>query len=196
MTAMGEPTAIAHLRYRKKPVPATAEIDAEMRRLLRYDNINGGFTWADVKTPNQRALIGKPAGGNDGKGYKCLFLLGHRFKVHRLVWLWHYGVLPDTMLDHVNGERSDNRIENLRESTAAENTRNRIRRSGELAVGVRMTGWGKFNARIQLPDGVKVFLGTYDTHAEAAAAYAGAATILHGDFAVFKSRRAGSLAIK
>lgn len=178
---------IAHLSYRKTPLPSTEEIDKEMRRLLRYDDQNGGFIWIASRTPNQRqAIVGKAAGGSDGRGYKSLLLLRHKFKVHRLVWLWHHGYLPDTMLDHKNGDRSDNRIENLRQSAAVENIRNSAKKSGQVALGVCKTPIGKFNARIQIPGGKKVYLGTFGTEAEAAAAYVGAATILHGEFAVFK----------
>ena len=180
-------TPIAHLNFRKKALPSTEEIDKEMRRLLKYDEENGGFIWIASRTPNQRRIIvGKAAGGSDGRGYKSLLLFGHKFKVHRLVWLWHHGFLPETMLDHKNGSRSDNRIDNLRQSAAVENIRNSVKKSGQMALGVLKTPIGRFNARIQIPGGKKVYLGTFDTEAEAAAAYVGAATILHGEFSILK----------
>lgn len=154
-----------------------------MRRLLTYDEKNGGFIWKAVRYSKLTHLIGRPAGGLDGRGYHSLNVLKHKFKVHRLVWLWHRGESSRGMLDHINGNPLDNRIENLREATLAENVRNRAR-NGALATGVSRDAQGAFKARIQGPNGEKVYLGTFATEPEAAAAYVGAATILHGAFAL------------
>lgn len=182
-----DPT-IPQLRYRKKPLPPVTDVLTELRRALTYSAELKGFVWVAPIGPCAKAWAGKKAGGDDGSGYDSVNLLGHRLKVHRLVWLWHHGEWPTGMLDHVNGDRKDNRIENLREATMAENVRNRVKRSGGLATGVSRDKSGGFKARIQRPNGQKIYLGTFQTEAEAAAAYVGAATVLHGEFSVFLSR--------
>jgi hypothetical protein len=180
---------IPHMSYRRRTLPSDAVIFAEMRRLLEYDEENGGFKWIAARTPAARQYVGRRAGGPDGSGYVSVNVLTHKFKVHRLVWLWHHGETSRGMLDHINGDRTDNRIENLREATLAENVRNRAR-AGGLATGVSRDPSSGFKARIQLPDGGKVYLGTFATEAEASAAYVGAATILHGAFALHQREAA------
>lgn len=176
---------IPQLSYRKRELPPADEVLAETERVLRYNTDNGGFVWAN---PSRALWKKKKAGGSDGTGYDSIHILGHRVKIHRLVWLLHNREWPAGMIDHINGNRRDNRIENLRPATMAENVRNRTKRSGDLLIGVSHDKYGRYKARIQLPDGEKTYLGSFDTEAEAAAAYVGAATILHGKFSVFASR--------
>lgn len=170
-------------------MPSDAELLAELRKVVDYDATNGGFIWKSVRYTKHAYLIGRPAGGADGRGYHSINILKHKFKVHRMVWLWHHGESSRGMLDHINGDPLDNRIENLREATLAENVRNRAR-GGALATGVSQDAGGAFKARIQTPELGKVYLGSFATEAEAAAAYVGAATILHGSFAVHQREAA------
>lgn len=180
-------STIPHLSYRIRPLPPDADLLAELRRVLDYDAENGGFTWKAVSYQKHVFRIGRTAGGADGRGYHSINILKHKFKVHRLVWLWHHGESSHGCLDHINGNRTDNRIENLREATVAENVRNRLR-SGKLATGVSKDTYGSYKARIQDASGKKVYLGTFATEAEASAAYVGAATILHECFALHMRR--------
>lgn len=46
--------------------------------------------------------------------------------MHQAVWVWHNGRFPTMQLDHINGNRLDNRIENLREVTDSENKMNKV----------------------------------------------------------------------
>jgi hypothetical protein len=182
---MAELNSIPQLSYRKSALPSDADLLCELRAIAQYDEINGGFIWTNVRYFRQKYLIGRKAGGSDGRGYESMNIAGHKFKVHRLVWLWHKGQFPNGMIDHANGNKLDNRIENLREATTAENVMNRLR-GGDLSTGVSSDSNGKFKARIQTADGVKVYLGTFNTEIEAAAAYAGASVMLHGEYAVSK----------
>lgn len=91
------------------------------------------------------------------------------------------GDIPDDMLiDHIDGDTLNDRLTNLRIAGAAQNTWNRIGAGGMLK-GVSKDSRGRFKARIGVPGG-KINLGTWDTEAEAHAAYMGAAAVLHGDY--------------
>lgn len=185
-----------HFSYRKKTPPSANEVLAEAKELLRYDSTSGNFYWVKLRGRVPFRLIGSIAGGESGRGYLAINLLKHRFSVHRVAWLWHHGDWPDGMIDHINGNRKDNRIENLRVSTIVQNVHNRVRKTGELSVGVSVTSAGTFVARIQkYGEPKKIYLGTYKTEQEAAAAYIGASTVLHGDFSVFSSGRIATEAI-
>lgn len=181
-------STIAHFGYRARPLPCDADLLREARRLLRYESNGGGLYWIAAKRPCFRNKIGQLAGSSSGRGYLTVSLLGHKFGVHRIVWLMHHGSLPLSMLDHMNGDRIDNRIENLRLVTVAQNVWNRVRAGNELGTGVADNGHGRYVARLQLPEGAKAYLGTYDTAIEAAAAYVGASVIAHGEFAAFARR--------
>lgn len=90
--------------------------------LFRYDPKTGAFVHK-TKTPKKN--IGDVAGSFDGKGYLRISVDGKAYPAHWLVWLLAYGSLPSGQLDHINRINHDNRIENLREATPAENARNR-----------------------------------------------------------------------
>lgn len=124
----------------------------------------------------------KPAMTADcGNGYRQGSIFGVNIRAHRVAWALVHGYWPET-IDHINGNRSDNRLVNLRACTQAENVRNcPVRKHNRLGVkGVQK--WGnKFTASIRL-NGKVNRLGTFETIAEAAAAYAKASAELHGEF--------------
>lgn len=98
-----------------------------VRELLHYDPQYGEFWWlvnrgASVKALD-KAASGKHLTGNDR--YVFIQLDGHAYAAHRIAWLYYYGEWPKVALDHINGNRRDNRIENLREANCVENNRNR-----------------------------------------------------------------------
>jgi len=87
-------------------------------------------TYNAYRTWNAR-YSGKEAGSLNGKKYLHIGLTfkGKRFhyKAHRLVWAWHYGVWPSDQVDHVDHDRSNNRVDNLRDVSNCENGRNQSR---------------------------------------------------------------------
>jgi hypothetical protein len=164
------------MKYRQKPLPSDAELLAEAHYLWAYDAERGGFVWARRRY-NGQPKPGTPVGGSDGRGYRMTLLLGHKFKVHQLVWLWHRGALPPQPLDHINRKRSDNRIENLRLATDQQNVWN----SNPNAAGVKR--WRKRWAAVIDVGGKKHYLGAFDTRQEATARYRAVAQEVRGEFA-------------
>ncbi|HBT3802613.1 TPA: hypothetical protein MBI04_003565 [Klebsiella pneumoniae] len=108
---------------------------------------------------------------------------GENYNAHRFIWWLHYGDIPEGMeIDHINGKRDDNRIENLRLATRAENNinvRGRGTRSG--ARNVRLTATGRYQVQIGYMGKNHTF-GTYDTVEEASAIAEQKRRELHGEF--------------
>lgn len=105
-----------------------------------------------------------------------------------MVWLYHFGVLPKN-IDHINLNRSDNRVCNLRVCSGAENARNRgktaVNTSGFKGVVFRRDKNAKpWRAQIGHAGRV-IYLGAFERPDDAHAAYVAAATKLHGEFARF-----------
>lgn len=171
------------MAYRKKTLPATDILLAEARRIYGYDP-SGGLVLVAHANPRHpgRGVIGSAVGGDDGHGYLMCMLLGHKFKVHQIVWLICTGQLAYTPLDHINGNRLDNRITNLRAATDEQNGSNRRREGAVPGVHLQRGGRGvRYEASIG-HKGQKIALGGYATKEEAEAAYIAASRKLRGDF--------------
>lgn len=100
--------------------------------------------------------------------------------VHRLLWILHYGDIPQKkVIDHINGDRGDNRIENLRLITQRQNLQNTHRhRAGKLAGCSFVKQVGKWRAHMRIGQKVKNW-GYFNTEAEAHEAYLKAAESLN-----------------
>lgn len=104
----------------------------ELLARLKYDEASGEFFWI-TPPPKQNRLLGKRAGRVNSRGYCGITFKRKNYYTHRLVWLVETGLFPSGIIDHVNGNKSDNRITNLRDCTAKENNNNRIEhRLGKL----------------------------------------------------------------
>lgn len=89
-----------------------------------FEYRDGTLYWRGVTHPNKQYLADKPAGSIHKTGYRHVTWMGKVHKVHRLIFLMHHGYLPPEV-DHINGDRADNRIENLRAANRSENQCNR-----------------------------------------------------------------------
>lgn len=153
----------------------------EARRLFSYDPETG-------KIHRRLAMSKYPAGsecGNHQDDYLYVAYKGRLMLGHRLAWALHYGEWPASPLDHINMDRMDNRIENLRLASVAENNRNRAtdpRNSFGLKGVIFDKRARKYSAKITA-DKVTHSLGRFDSPDEAAHAYNCAAIRLHGEFA-------------
>lgn len=140
---------------------------------LSYDPATGILTWET--SPSANVTPGQNAGSFDGHGYRVVSVGGKRWGAHRLIWTMVNGPIPSGYdVDHINGDRQDNRLENLRLLTRAENNQNtraarRDSKSGLQGVTSHRRS-GLFNARIKL-NGISQSLGYFKTAAEAHEAY-------------------------
>jgi len=151
-----------------------------LRKKLKYDLDTGHFYWRRKWASGCRT--DKPAGGPDcNKGYHVIKVDGRRYYAHRLAWLYTFGSWPLHYIDHINQDRSDNRIANLRPATESENSCNRIGMSASGVKGVYWTdeGW----ATMIQKDGKRTWLGKFQSLEQARITYNAAAALLHGDFA-------------
>ena len=98
------------------------ELTAEyLRSVLDYDPESGIFTWK-VGSANQ-VKVGDVAGWPDD-GYLRIMVQKRSYHAHRLAWLYVRGEWPKDQIDHINRDRADNRIANLREVTNKQNLQN------------------------------------------------------------------------
>lgn len=148
---------------------------------LAYDSESGTLTWKARPAhhfPSASAcarwnsnFAGKSAGHTCKQGYRRIEIGSSRFAAHRVIWLMLFGRLPEA-IDHINGNRADNRLCNLRSVTVAENNRNIARRRDNKS-GTTGVDWkkalGRWRAQIAV-DGRDIHLGYFDTKDAAVAA--------------------------
>lgn len=154
----------------------------ELRHALAYDPETGVFTWKNPKS--SRVRVGDAAGYYGSDGYLRIRVGYTKYVAHRLAFLYVHGRWPKQFIDHANGNRADNRIDNLREADHAENMANCGRQERGLPRGVTRRG-EDFVAQCRkgrLAD-ANVYLGRYKTVADASAAYKTASLERFGDFA-------------
>lgn len=133
-----------------------------LKELLHYDPETGIFTW--LQDRNSTARKGRPAGGISSLGYVQIRVDGRQQKAHRLAWLYVTGEWPPEMIDHRDGNRSNNIFTNLRAVSRTVNGQNRRRAPSHNrlgVLGVRKDG-NKFMARLRV-NGKQVYLGSFDT---------------------------------
>lgn len=153
-----------------------------LRELLKYDPETGLFTWK-IQT-NSRAPVGSIAGENSiTHGYRTLGINGKLYRQHRLAWFYVHGTWPVKNIDHINGNRLDNRIANLRDVSQAVNAQNLQGAKTNNASGFLGVDWrpkrNKWRAQIRI-GGVKKEIGNFDTAEQAHQAYINARASIGG----------------
>ena len=140
-----------------------------LKEYLSYNPHTGVIKWK--KRPSNRVQINSKA-GYVADGYVVLRLKGRMLKAHRVAWALHYGEYPKNHIDHIDGDRKNNKIVNLRDVTQQINnhnltkpqTNNKTKVLGVLKIGSR------FAAQICV-NGHRKHLGMFDTAEEASEAY-------------------------
>lgn len=155
---------------------------AYLRQVIRYEAETGELFWRRPRRNQKRGALGAPAGHG---GRLQTPIGGKAHYVHRLVWLYHHDAWPADQLDHINGNKLDNRIENLREATGLENLQNRWVGNAGTRGGLLGVSWDgrkvdgrPWRARI-MRDGRSTSLGYYPTPEEAHEAYLAAKSQVH-----------------
>ncbi len=147
-----------------------------LKSLVFYENGNLYYRPGDKLRRKSGAL-----GRVGDRGYINICLLGKMFKAHRLIWLYHHGRMPEC-IDHINGARSDNRIENLRECTIADNRQNLRGARKDSSSGVLGVSWHgrskRWRAKLTV-GGKEHYLGAYVNIEDASRAYLDAKRRLH-----------------
>lgn len=156
-------------------VPATESITAErLRELYTYDCETGVFR-RRVKT-SRHTVVGEVVGSPAKNGYLRITVDGVRVLAHRAAMLYVYGVMPPNDVDHIDGDRQNNRIANLRHATRSENMQNERKGRRGSSSGLLGVSWhegaGKWSAQVRLPGGAgKIYIGLFECKDAAHAAY-------------------------
>lgn len=153
-----------------------------LRELLAYDRDTGLLTW---KFSRRKTKAGQVAGYRDPLGYVRISVDDQTYLAHRLAWLHVFGRWPSGMIDHKNGDPSDNSLNNLREASPSQNRMN-CRRHSNNACGLKGVCYDKskkrWDARISV-GGRQRRIGRFVSAEAAHAAYVAASIKHYGQFA-------------
>lgn len=113
----------------------------ELKEALSYDRLTGVFKWKDIKS--NKIKEGDLAGCKDNRyGYWLIRIKKVLYRAHRLAWMYEYGKFPKNDVDHINHNRTDNRIVNLRSVNRSTNMKNgNVRKDNQS--GVIGVSWSK-----------------------------------------------------
>lgn len=162
----------------KQPV-RTQITQAEVIELFDYQD--GCLHWR----ANRSAMkAGQLAGHVKTTGYTAVRINNKEYKAHRIIYLLHHGSLPD-YIDHIDGNRSNNKIENLRPATINQNNWN-SKRPSQNTSGLKGVCWNKRHkkwfARVQI-NGKQLFIGYFNNLSDAETAIRNARESHHGEYA-------------
>jgi hypothetical protein len=143
----------------------------QLKDTLDYDADTGVFVWKI--RPSKAVKAGDVAGCVEKRiGYITIGIGGRVYKAHRLAWLYVYGSWPKGLIDHINGNKADNRIDNLRDVFADGNSQNVRKPNCRNKSGFMGVIWyqNKWRASMSV-NGKSKWLGDYSTPEEAHQVY-------------------------
>lgn len=137
------------------------QLKSDVHEFLRYEPETGDFFW--IKRTGARSAIGnKTSQCVNREGYRLIALNKKSNKAHRLAWLYVHGVWPN-QIDHINGIKTDNRIDNLRDVDCRTNSHNQRvahKNNGSGFLGVCAKASGSYQAAIRI-GGKRIYLGRF-----------------------------------
>lgn len=173
----GEGRRRAQAQSRRPPL--TQE---RLKELLSYDPETGVFVRRKQAGASRAGSI---AGAPNTSGYIYISVDSTSYRAHRLAWFYVYGVWPNSDLDHINRVRSDNRLDNLRAASRAQNLLN-VPNKYPNSLGVKGVRWftrtRRWQARVK-HNGIQYNLGYFRNFGEAVARVRAKREELHGEFA-------------
>lgn len=151
----------------------------ELLSLIKYDPDTGIFTWKVARGPRAAGAL---AGNLQTNGYYQIRINKKLYLAHRLAWFYIFKEWPEGVVDHIDRNTTNNRLDNLRDVTQAKNTYNSTipshNSSGFKGVSFSKQK-GKYEAYISL-NNKKKNLGLFNTAEEAYAAYTKAVDMYRG----------------
>lgn len=135
--------------------------------LLDYCPDTGIFTW---KVDRKRlAKAGTPAGSTNGNGYRQISVDGKLYLAHRLAWFYCFQEWPTKIIDHINGVKDDNRLDNLQDISQNKNVSKANREIGKSGYKNVRKIYNRYQAAIKV-QGKTIHIGMYDSGESAHAA--------------------------
>lgn len=170
-----------------KPVEDDVRHDdlERLRECLSYDATTGILRWK--KRLATSIAVGDEAGCLDCRGYRFIRLDRRLHLAHRISWALHHGAWPISDLDHINLDRGDNRIANLRLATRSQNSANTRSRKRLPKGCYQLKGRQRWYSQIKAGSQI-IRLGTFATAEEAATAFRLAHAQVHGAFSRCEAR--------
>lgn len=154
----------------------------ELNNLFEVDFEKGILTWKIARS--NVVKVGESPKHINISGYYSVRVGGRSYLVHRIIWFMKFGECPK-YIDHSNGNRLDNRLENLRPATSSQNNANRVKSNNNTSK-FKGVYWNKkrkkWHSQIQT-NGKKYNLGLYEIEVDAARAYNESAIMIHGVYA-------------
>jgi hypothetical protein len=165
---------------RAKPTPSVESLSA----IFVYDDASGELKWKKVPDKKvSRAKVGDIAGAVMMNGYRMICIEYRKYLAHRLIWKMKTGQDAPFSIDHIDGNRLNNRFANLRAATQSQNGMNsKMRKNNTSGVKGVYWGLGKWRAQIMIKRRM-IALGGFDILGDAASAVAEARKKYHGEFA-------------
>lgn len=152
----------------------------KLKELVEYKDgqLVAKVKWAD------KVKVGSTLGGKNSKGYILISIQKKRYYAHRLVFVYHHNSCP-AYIDHIDGDKSNNRIENLRAASSNQNNYN-VKTPKSNKSGVKNVHWNKknYNWNVTLSANNKsMYFGSFDDLELAALVAEEARNLYHGEYA-------------
>jgi hypothetical protein len=176
---------------KSKPLPPLEEL----KEYLDYNPDTGIFIWK--KSNNGFIKEGRKAGSLNSNGYNRIQFMKNEVMLHRVAYYMHYGVDPlEKLVDHINGDKADNRIKNLRLVTNQQNLFNKSSLSKRNFSGFTGVFWSKKARKWQVSivyNGKNIYLGLYSNKEDAIKARKEAEIKYYGEFRRQESEKEKSI---